>query len=52
MYAISQGEEVVVAVDIIDLPKDFEIIRFGFGRFAGGWFIRVDLWRKAVRVTF
>ena len=37
---------------VIDLPKGFEILRFGFGRQHGDWFVRLDLWRKAFRIIF
>lgn len=36
---------------ITNTPNN-ELVRIGFGRHAGTWFIRLDLWRVGVRVTF
>jgi len=30
--------------DVIQLDKDNRMLRFGFGKNNGIWFIRIDLW--------
>lgn len=34
------------------LDSGGEMIRLGFGRNLGRWFIRLDLWKRAWRVTW
>ena len=36
----------------LDLDKNNRMLRFGFGKHDGHWFVRVDLWFKGYRWTF
>lgn len=35
----------------IDLDKDNRMIRLGFGKNNGSWFIRIDLWFVGYRIS-
>lgn len=35
----------------IHLDKDNRMLRFGFGKNNGNWFVRIDLWCIAFRIT-
>lgn len=35
----------------IDLDKDDRMLRFGFGKNKGKWFVRIDLWVVGYRLT-
>jgi len=34
----------------INLDKENRMLRFGFGKHAGTWFIRIDLWWFGIRI--
>ena len=34
----------------INLDKENRMLRFGFGKHSGTWFIRIDLWWFGVRI--
>lgn len=36
----------------IPLNVDNRMLRFGFGKHEGQWFIRIDLWFNGYRITF
>lgn len=36
----------------IPLNKDNRMLRFGFGRHEGTWFVRVDLWWVGYRINW
>jgi hypothetical protein len=36
----------------INLEKNNRMLRFGFGKHEGKWFIRVDLWFFGFRLTY
>lgn len=39
-------------IDKIQIEDGVRMIRFGFGTHHGSWFIRVDLWSIAYRLSF
>lgn len=36
----------------LNMNKDNRMLRFGFGKHEGQWFVRLDLWKKGYRWTF
>jgi hypothetical protein len=36
----------------LNLDKDNRMLRFGFGKHDGQWFVRLDLWKNGYRWTF
>lgn len=36
---------------IIDLDSNNNMLRFGFGKHKGNWFMRIDLWWYGIRLT-
>ncbi len=39
-------------LDKISLDSENRMLRFGFGKHKGSWFIRIDLWCTAFRLTW
>lgn len=35
----------------IDMDNQNTMVRFGFGKHEGHWFLRLDLWRVGFRIT-
>lgn len=45
-------KEVVKFFTLIPLDSNNRMLRVGFGKNKGSWFVRVDLWFKAFRLVF
>jgi hypothetical protein len=41
----------MISVGKIPLDKDNRMLRFGFGKNEGRWFVRIDLWFAGFRLT-
>jgi len=39
-----------IVIEKIPLDSDNRMLRFGFGKHKGKWFLRIDLWWKGFRL--
>jgi hypothetical protein len=41
----------LIGLDYIPLDKKNRMLRAGFGKYYGNWFVRIDLWFFGIRIT-